>query len=137
MTLEPVLSKSFPIPAEDVFDISDAFLEAAHALFLQRKNNVLTEIEQQDLINAEITLRTEADRYRAQGITLLEESSAQQIESINTQISYAKATIEKVGNIKHAIDIAAALVTLSAALASGQPSQIQHAGQSLQNLVNL
>lgn len=122
------------------FDIADSMQAAAAAVQAKRREQAkagpLDPADFDALIKQETALRYDADRYRAVGITLLTASGAITATSLVQAIDEATDAISKINELKKILNIAAGLVSLGVAIASGNVQTISAQIDALEGVLS-
>lgn len=114
------------LPAKEACAIADSFAQASARLLDLRiaKGNLLSAEEAFALEKCEDTLDHLVVLFRGYGIQLIGAKAQPAMVELKAAVALAKITIEKSGEIKQAIKIAAALVDLAVAVLAKDPKAI-------------
>lgn len=120
------------LSASEVFDVADAMMAAAYEAFLKRRDTPdLKKKDRQALMDQEVALRYDSDRYRAVGISLLANDAELTAKSLKDSIDHATATLKRISDIKKAILVLTALIEFGVAIASGNVKTIVASAKKL------
>jgi hypothetical protein len=122
-----------PLTANDAFELARNFREVAKQVGDTRtgKWDTLTPDQRQTLENEEWDLLSSSMSMRTKAVGIVLEEAKTSLAKIVRVTDHARKAIKTLENVREAIGIAAAVVTLAAAILSKDPQAIAKASQTL------
>jgi hypothetical protein len=122
-----------PLTADDAFQLARNFREVAKQIGDTRtgKWDALTPDQRQTLENEEWDLLSSSMSMRTKAVGIVLEEAKTSLAKIVRVTDHARKAIKTLENVRAAIGIASAVVTLAAAILSKDPQAIAKASQTL------
>jgi hypothetical protein len=122
-----------PLTANDAFELARNFREVAKQVGDTRtgKWDTLTPDQRQTLENEEWDLLSSSMSMRTKAVGIVLEEAKTSLAKIVRVTDHARKAIKTLENVRAAIGIASAVVTLAAAILSKDPQAIAKASQTL------
>jgi hypothetical protein len=122
-----------PLTADDAFQLARNFREVAKQVGDTRtgKWDTLTPDQRQTLENDEWDLLASSMSMRTKAVGIVLEEAKTSLAKIVRVTDHARKAIKTLENVREAIGIASAVVTLAAAILSKDPQAIAKASQTL------
>ena len=122
-----------PLTADDAFQLARNFREVAKQVGDTRtgKWDTLTPDQRQTLENEEWDLLSSSMSMRTKAVGIVLEEAKTSLAKIVRVTDHARKAIKTLENVRAAIGIASAVVTLAAAILSKDPQAIAKASQTL------
>jgi hypothetical protein len=122
-----------PLTADDAFQLARNFREVAKQIGDTRtgKWDTLTPDQRQTLENEEWDLLSSSMSMRTKAVGIVLEEAKTSLAKIVRVTDHARKAIKTLENVRAAIGIASAVVTLAAAILSKDPQAIAKASQTL------
>jgi hypothetical protein len=114
------------LTADQAFDIADAMRASANAIgdFISNNRDSLTPAQWNSLEDEENDLFTLATRIRNSAVGLVLDETQPSVDDITGATQKATQALQTIKTVKQIISISTSLVSLAAAITSGQPSAI-------------
>jgi hypothetical protein len=118
--------------ADALADLADQLTAVSIALYHFRCFNTLSAQEARTIRDdGEVPLDTLANLLRAQAIDQVVKTAQARSADLKAALKHAEGTLEKIKDVKAAIDIAAKVINLGGAVLSGQPKAVLEAIKAL------